>query len=57
MVDIDDDNQELSGVCAQFAKVTLNVDKEEFLEEDEEGEGEVELESGDQTKFDNCNIN
>ena len=37
---------ELNGVCAQFAKVTLNVDEEEEIEEGEEGEEEVELKSG-----------
>jgi len=27
--DIDEDDQELNGVCAQFSKVILNVDEEE----------------------------
>jgi len=54
-VDADEDDQELNGVCAQFSKVTLNVDEEE-VEEDEDEE-EVELESGDQTEFDDSNIN
>ena len=50
-------DQELNGVCAQFFKVTLNVDEEEEEGEDEEEEEEVDLESGDQTEFGNSNIN
>ena len=53
-VDADEDDQELNGVCAQFSKVTLNVDEE--VEEDKDEE-EVELESGDQTEFGDSNIN
>ena len=52
--DVDDDDQELNGVCAQFSKVTLNVDEEEV--EDEEEEEEVQLESGGQTEFGVSNL-
>jgi len=52
--DVDDDDQELNGVCAQVSKVTLNVDEEEV--EDEEEEEEVQLESGGQTEFGDSNL-
>jgi len=42
---VDEDDQELNGVCAQFSKVALNVDEEEG--EDDEEEEEVDLELGD----------
>ena len=41
-------------MCAQFSKVTLNVDEEE---KDEEEEEEVDMESGDQIEFGDSNIN
>lgn len=49
-IDGDEDDQELNGVCAQFSKLSLNVDEEEV--EDEEEEEEVDLELGGQTEFD-----
>ena len=43
-------------LCAQFTKVTFNVDEEEEQGEAEEEE-EVDLESGDQIEFGDSNIN